>query len=69
MLEWPGIEFRLHLLKLHSYTAYRVVGAGVGGPHGYPLSYAFRGIGPNRRGTSSLGPSWESWRHYCCISP
>jgi hypothetical protein len=41
MLEWPGIVFRLYPLKLHSCTAYRVVGAGIGGPYGYPLSYAF----------------------------
>jgi hypothetical protein len=39
MLEWQGIEFRI--LKLHSYTAYIVAGASVGGHHGYPLSYAF----------------------------
>jgi hypothetical protein len=69
MLEWPGIEFRLRLLKLHSCTAYRVIGASVGDPHGCPLSNAFRGIGPNGRGTSSLSPSWESWHHHCHISP
>jgi hypothetical protein len=55
MFEWQGIEFRI--LKLHSCTAYIVAGAGVGGPHGYPLSYSFQGIGPNGRGRSSLGPS------------
>jgi hypothetical protein len=54
MLEWQGIEFRILKLKLHSCTTYRVVGAGVGGRHGYRLSYAFQGIGPNRRGTSCL---------------
>jgi hypothetical protein len=69
MLEWQGIEFRILKLKLHSCTAYRVVGVGVGGRHGYQLSYAFQGIGPNRRGTSSLGPLWESWRHHCRILP
>jgi hypothetical protein len=31
MLEWQDIEFRILKWKLHSYTAYRVVGAGVGG--------------------------------------
>jgi hypothetical protein len=67
MFEWPGIEFRI--LKLHSCIAYTVVSAGVGGRHGYPLSYAFQGIGPNRRGRSSLGPSWGSWRHHYRISP
>jgi hypothetical protein len=60
MLEWPNIEFRILKLKLHSCTAYRVVDTGVGGQYGYPLSYAFQGIGPNGRGMSSLGPSWES---------
>jgi hypothetical protein len=69
MLEWQGIEFRILKLKLHSYTAYRVVGASVGGQHGYGLSYAFQRIGPNGRGTSSLGPSWELWRHHCHKSP
>jgi hypothetical protein len=69
MLEWPGIEFRILKLKLHSCTAYRVVGACVGGQHGYPLLYAFQGIGPNGKGTTSLGLSWESWRHHCRISP
>jgi hypothetical protein len=69
MLEWPGIEFRILKLKLHSCTAYRLVGAGVGGRHGYPLSYAFQGIGPNGRGRSSFGPSWGSRRHRCRISP
>jgi hypothetical protein len=57
MLEWQGIEFRILKLKLHSCTAYRVVGVGVGGQYRYPLSYAFQGIGPNGKGTSSLGPS------------
>jgi hypothetical protein len=33
MLEWQGIEFQILKLKLHSCTAYRVVGAGVGGRH------------------------------------
>jgi hypothetical protein len=65
MLERQGIEFRILKLKLHSCTAYRVVGAGIGGRHGYRLSYAFQGIGLNRRGTSFLGPSWELWRHRC----
>jgi hypothetical protein len=69
MLEWQGIEFRILKLKLHSYTAYIVVGAGVGGQYGYPLSYAFQGIGPNGRGKSSLGLSWELWCHNCCILP
>jgi hypothetical protein len=69
MLEWQGIEFRILKLKLHSYTAYRVVGAGVGGRHGYRLSYAFQGIGPNGRDTSSLGLSWELWRHHYRKSP
>jgi hypothetical protein len=41
MLEWPDIEFRILKLKLHSCIAYRVVGVGVGGWHGYPLLYAF----------------------------
>jgi hypothetical protein len=41
MLEWPSIEFRILKLKLHSFTAYRVIGAGVGGRYGYPLLYAF----------------------------
>jgi hypothetical protein len=50
MLEWQGIEFRILKLKLHSCTAYRVVGASVGGWHGYRLSYVFQGIGPNGRG-------------------
>jgi hypothetical protein len=63
MLEWQGIEFRILKLKLHSYITYRVVGAGIGDRHGYRLSYAFQGIGPNGRGTSSLGPSGELWRH------
>jgi hypothetical protein len=57
MLKWQGIEFRILKLKLHSCTAYRVVGAGVRGRHGYRLSFAFQGIGPSGRGTSSLGPS------------
>jgi hypothetical protein len=42
MLEWDGIEFQILKLKLHSCTVYRVVGAGIGGPHRYPLSYAFQ---------------------------
>jgi hypothetical protein len=69
MLEWQGIEFRILKLKLHSCTTYKVVGASVGGRHGFQLSYAFQGIGPNGRGTSSLGPSWELWRHHCHKSP
>jgi hypothetical protein len=69
MLEWQGIEFQILKLKLHSYTAYRVGGASVRGQHGYPLSYAFQGIGPNGKVTSFLGLSWESWRHHCRISP
>jgi hypothetical protein len=69
MLEWPSIEFRILKLKLHSCIAYRVVGAGVGGQHGYPLSNAFQGIGSNGRGTSSVSPSWESWHHHYRISP
>jgi hypothetical protein len=69
MLEWQGIEFRILKLKLYSYTAYRVDGAGVGGLNGYRLSYAFQGIEPNGKGMSSLGPSWESWRHHSRISP
>jgi hypothetical protein len=69
MLEWQGIEFWILKLKLHSCTAYRVVGAGVGGWYGYRLSYAFQGIRPNGRGTSSLGLSWESWCHHFRISP
>jgi hypothetical protein len=69
MLEWPGIEFWILKPKLYSCTTYKVVGAGVGGQYGYPLSYAFQGIGLNGRGTSSLGPSWESWHDHCCISP
>jgi hypothetical protein len=52
MLEWQGIEFRIRKLMLHSCTAYRVVGAGVGGRHGYRLSYASQEIGPNGRGMS-----------------
>jgi hypothetical protein len=67
MLEWLGIEF--WILKLHFCIAYKVDGVGVGGLHGYPLSYVFKGIGPNGRGTSFLGPSWESWCHHCRISP
>jgi hypothetical protein len=59
MLEWQGIEFQILKLKLHSCTTYRVVGASIGGRHGYRLSYAFQGFGPNGRGTSSLGPSWK----------
>jgi hypothetical protein len=31
MREWQSIEFRIPKMKLHSYTAYRVVGAGLGG--------------------------------------
>jgi hypothetical protein len=69
MLEWPGIDFRILKLKLHSGTAYKVVDAGIGGRYGYLLSCAFQGIGPNGRGTSSLCPSWESWHHHCRISP
>jgi hypothetical protein len=65
MFKWQGIEFRILKLKLYSYIAYRVAGVGVGGRHGYRLSYAFQRIGPNGRGTSSFGPSWESWRHRC----
>jgi hypothetical protein len=63
MLEWQSIEFRILKLKLHSCTTYRVVDAGLGGRHGYRLLYAFQGIGPNGRGTFSLGSSWELWRH------
>jgi hypothetical protein len=62
-------EFRILKLKQHSCTTYRVVGDGVGGRHGYWLSYAFQGIGSNGRGTSSLGPSWELWHHHCHKSP
>jgi hypothetical protein len=40
MLEWQGIEFRILKLKLHSCTAYRVVGAGVEGRYRYRLSNA-----------------------------
>jgi hypothetical protein len=69
MLEWQGIKFQMLKLKLYSCTTYRVLGVGVGGLHGYPLLYVFQGIGPNGKDTSSLGPSWESWRHHCCISP
>jgi hypothetical protein len=69
MLEWQGIEFWILKLKLHSCTTYIVAGASVGGQHGYPLSYAFQGIGSNGRGRSFLGPSWESWRHHYRISP
>jgi hypothetical protein len=69
MLEWQGIEFRILKLNLYSYTAYRVVGADVGGWHKYRLSYAFQGIGPNGRGTSSLGLLWELSRHHCRKSP
>jgi hypothetical protein len=65
MLKWQSIEFRILKLKLHSYTTYRVVGAGVGGWHGYRLLYTSQGIGPNGRSTSSLGPSWELWHHHC----
>jgi hypothetical protein len=46
MLEWQGIESQILKLKQHSCTAYRVVCVGVGGRHGYRLSYAFQGIGP-----------------------
>jgi hypothetical protein len=69
MLEWQGIEFRILKPKLHSCSTYRVVCAGVGGRHGYRLSYASQGIGPNGRGRSSLGPSWELRRHHCRKSP
>jgi hypothetical protein len=69
MLEWQGIKFWILKLKLHFYTAYKVVGAGVGGRHGYRLSYAFQGIGPNGRSMFSLGPSWELWRHHYRKSP
>jgi hypothetical protein len=69
MLEWQGVEFWILKLKLHSCTAYRVVGAGVGGWYGYRLSYAFQGIRPNGRRTSSLGPSWELKHHHCHKSP
>jgi hypothetical protein len=69
MLEWQGIEFWILKLKLHSCIAYRVVGTGVGGRHGYRLSYAFQGIGLNGRGMFSFGPSWELWRHQCHKSP
>ena len=41
MLEWQSIDFQILKLKLHSYIAYRVVGADIGGRHGYRLSYAF----------------------------
>jgi hypothetical protein len=41
MLEWQGIECRILKLKLHSCIAYRVVGAGVGGRHGYWLFVCF----------------------------
>jgi hypothetical protein len=64
MLEWQGIVFRILKLKLHSCTSYRVVGAGVGGRHGYRLSYVSQEIGANGRGMSSLGPSWELWHHH-----
>jgi hypothetical protein len=46
MLEWQGIEFQILKLKLHSCIAYKVLSAGVGGQHGYRLSYAFQRIGP-----------------------
>ena len=49
MLEWHSIEFRILKLMLYSYTVYRVVTAGIGGQHGYPLLYAFQGIRPNKK--------------------
>ena len=64
MLEWQDIEYRILKLKLHFCTSDRVVCAGVGGRHGYWFLYAFQGIGPNGKGRSSLGPSWELWHHH-----
>ena len=69
MLKWQGIEFWILKLKLHSYIACKVVGAGVGGWHGYWPLYASQGIGPSRRSKSSLGPSWEWWHHHYHKSP
>ena len=69
MLEWQGIEFRILKLKLHSCIAYRIVDVGIGGRHGYWLLFVFQGIGPNRRGMSSLGPSWNLWHRHCRKSP
>jgi hypothetical protein len=45
MLEWQSNESQIQKMKLHSYTAYEVAGVGLGGQHGYLLSYAFQGIG------------------------
>jgi hypothetical protein len=67
MLEWQSNESRIQLVKLHSYIAYKVAGVGLGDPHIYPLWYASQGIGSSGRGTSSLGPSLESWHHHCHI--
>jgi hypothetical protein len=67
MLEWQDIEFWIQKVKLYSCTTYRVVGVGLGGQYRYPLSYASQGIVSSGRGMSSLGPSWESWRHHCSI--
>jgi hypothetical protein len=60
MLEWQDNKSRIQKVKLHSYTAYRVVSVGLRDQHGYPLLYASQEIGSNRRDTFFHSPSSES---------
>jgi hypothetical protein len=59
MLEWQGIEFWIQKVKLHSCTAYKVVGAGLGGQDGYLLLYASQWIGSNGKAHPLLVLHWN----------